>query len=62
MTILTKTEAIRVIRRAYGADHAESVAERLPDEIDLDDAADTALLFELGLTRDRLFNALGVEL
>jgi hypothetical protein len=62
MTILTKTEAIRVIRRAYGSDHAESVAERLPDEIDLDDAADTALLFELGLTPDRLFSALGVEL
>ncbi len=62
MTVITKTEALRVIRRAYGADHAESLAERLPEQIDLDDAGDTALLFELGLTPDRLVSALGVEL
>ena len=62
MTVLTKTEALRIIRRAYGPDHAESLAERLPDRIDLDNAADTALLFELGLTRDGLVSALGAEL
>jgi hypothetical protein len=62
MAIITKTEALNVIRRAYGPDHAESLAERLPDQIDLDDAADAKLLFQLGLTRDRLFDALGGEL
>jgi len=62
MTILTKAEALKVIGRAYGSDHADSVAEHLPDEIYLDDAANRARLFELGLTPDRLFNALGVEL
>jgi hypothetical protein len=62
MTVITKTHALRIIRRAYGPDHAESLAERLPDRIDLDNAADTELLFELGLTRDRLFSALGGEL
>ena len=62
MTVLTKIEALRVIRRAYGSDHADSLADRLPDEVDLDDPADTQLLFELGLTPDRLYSALGVEL
>lgn len=62
MTVITKAHALRVIRRVYGHDHAEALAERLPDRIDLDDAADTKLLFELGLTRDRLFSALGAEL
>ena len=40
----------------------EPLAQRLPDRIDLDDPADTRLLFELGLTRDRLFSELGAEL
>jgi hypothetical protein len=62
MTVITKTHALRVIRRAYGPDHAESLEERLPDRIDLDNAADRRLLFELGLTPDRLFSALGGEL
>ena len=62
MTVITKTHAVKVIRHAYGPDHAESLAERLPDRIDLDNPADTELLFELGLTRDRLFNELGAEL
>jgi len=62
VTVITKTHALRVIRRAYGPDHAESLAERLPDRIDLDDAADRELLFKLGLTPDRLFGALGGEL
>jgi len=62
MTVLTKAEALRVIRRAYGSDHADSLAVRLPEELDLDDPADTRLLFELGLTPDRLYSALGVEL
>ena len=62
MTVITKAHALQVIRRAYGPEHAESLAERLPDRIDLDNAADTKLLFELGLTRDRLFSELGAEL
>jgi hypothetical protein len=62
MTVITKTHALRVIRRAYGPDHAESLAARLPDRIDLDKPADARLLSELGLTRDGLFDALGAEL
>jgi hypothetical protein len=62
MTVITKTHALNVIRRTYGPDHAKAVAERLPDRLDLDNAADTRLLFELGLTPDRLFNDLGAEL
>ena len=62
MTVIAKEEALNVIRRAYGPEHAESLAARLPDRIDLDDAADARLLFELGLTRDRLIDALGGEL
>jgi hypothetical protein len=62
MTVITKTDALRIIRRAYGPLHAESVADRLPDRIDLDDDGDIQLLFELGLTRGGLFSALGGEL
>ena len=62
MTILTKTHVLTVARRAYGADYAESLTERLPDRVDLDDGADTELLFQLGLTPDRLASALGGEL
>jgi hypothetical protein len=62
MTAITKDSALRVIRRAYGPDRAESVAGRLPDRIDLDNAAHTRLLSELGLTPDGLFNELGAEL
>jgi hypothetical protein len=62
MAVLTKIQALRVIRRAYGPDVAQSLANRLPDRIDLDDAAHAELLSRLGITRDRLFNALGGEL
>jgi hypothetical protein len=62
MTVITKTHALEVIRRVYGPDQAESLADRLPDRIDIDNAADTRLLFELGLTRDGLFSDLGAEL
>jgi hypothetical protein len=62
MTAITKTHALSVIRRAYGSDHADSLAGRLPDRIDLDNAAHARLLSELGLTPDRLFDALGAEL
>jgi hypothetical protein len=61
MAILTKNQALRVIRRAYGPDRAESLAERLPERVDLENPAHHELLFELGLTRDRLFQALGAE-
>ena len=61
MTMLTKTQALGVIRRAYGPDVAESLAEHLPRQIDTEDPADHKLLSELGLTRERLFEALGAE-
>ncbi|RSM64244.1 hypothetical protein DMB66_20255 [Actinoplanes sp. ATCC 53533] len=62
MTAVTKTQALRVIRRAYGPGQAEAVAGRLPDRIDLDNTAHARLLSELGLTPDSLFDALGAEL
>ena len=62
MTIITKAYALRVVSRAYGPEHAESMIERLPDPIDLDNAEQVRLLSELGLTPDGLFNALGAEL
>lgn len=62
MTAITKAGALRVIRRAYGPDRAASLAGRLPERIDLDNAAHTRLLAELGLTPDGLFNELGAEL
>jgi hypothetical protein len=62
MTVLTKDEALHVIRRAYGPDVAKTLAKRLPDSIDLDDADHAELLSSLGLTRDRIFSALGGEL
>jgi hypothetical protein len=62
MTVLTKAQALQVLRRAYGPDRAESLAGRLPDRIDLDSDADTRLLAELGVTRGGLFDALGAEL
>ena len=62
MTVITKAHALQVIRRVYGPEQAEPLAQRLPDRIDLDNPADTRLLFELGLTRDRLFSELGAEL
>jgi hypothetical protein len=61
MTTLEKTQALSVIRRALGPDMAETLAERLPERIDLDDPADRERLFRLGLTRERLFEALGAE-
>jgi len=62
MTAVSKATALGVLRRAYGPDHAESLARRLPDRIDLDNAAHTRLLSDLGLSPDSLFNALGAEL
>jgi hypothetical protein len=61
MTVLTKNQAVGVMRRAYGPDVAACLAERLPDRINLEDPADHELLFRLGLTRERLFEALGAE-
>ncbi|MEV6489241.1 hypothetical protein AB0M20_11525 [Actinoplanes sp. NPDC051633] len=46
MAVITKAHALNVIRRAYGEQHAEAMAEHLPDRIDLDDPADTKVLFE----------------
>ena len=46
MTPLTKTDAMRIISRAYGPERAASVADRLPELIDLDNPADLQLLFD----------------
>jgi hypothetical protein len=62
MTVITKARALDVIRRAYGEQHAQTLVKHLPDRIDLDNPKDAALLAELGLTPDRLFNELGAEL
>ncbi|GIF26564.1 hypothetical protein BJ973_001008 [Actinoplanes tereljensis] len=62
MAVITKTHALRVIRRAYGPEHADAVAGQLPERIDMTNPADTALLYRLGLTPDRLASALGGEL
>jgi hypothetical protein len=62
MTVITRADALRLIGRAYGPLRAESLADRLPERIDVDSEADMELLFELGLTRDGLFDALGGEL
>jgi hypothetical protein len=62
MAVITKTHALNVVRRVYGPDHADAVAERLPERLDLENPADAALLYQLGLTPDRLANALGGEL
>jgi len=62
MNVITKSHALRILHRAYGPDQAESLAARLPDRIDLDAPADAELLSRLGLSPDRLFDALGGEI
>lgn len=62
MAVITKAHALQVLRRVYGAEHADSLAAQLPDRFDLENAADAQLLYKLGLTPDRLFNELGGEL
>jgi hypothetical protein len=62
MAVISKDDALRVIRRAFGPDHAASLAERLPERIDLDNPTDVRKMSELGVTRDRMFDALGAEL
>ncbi|MDY7085573.1 MAG: hypothetical protein SYR96_10745 [Actinomycetota bacterium] len=61
MPTVTRTHVLNVARRAFGPDFAESVRERLPDRLDLQNPADTRILYELGLTPDRLISALGGE-
>lgn len=62
MTVISKQHALNVVRKVYGPEHADRIADRLPDRIDLDDPKDGNLLYELGLTRDGLFNAMGSSL
>ena len=62
MAMMTKAEALVIIRRAYGPDVADSVADQLPDQFDPDNDADAEMLAGLGLTRDGLASALGGEL
>ncbi|MEV4346800.1 hypothetical protein AB0J83_20270 [Actinoplanes sp. NPDC049596] len=53
---------MHVLTRVYGPDHAQSLVDRIPERLDLEDPADSKILFELGLTPDRLAEALGGEL
>jgi hypothetical protein len=59
MAVLSKAEALAIIRRSYGPDFAEQIEDRLPDQLDPDDDADIETLFRLGITRERLVDALG---
>lgn len=62
MPVMTREHLMAVISRAYGPDLAQSLADRLPERVDLDDPADRELLGRLGLTRDRLISRLGGEI
>ena len=62
LAVLTRAQALAILRRAYGPEIVESLAGDLPDSIDLEDAADIELLSRLGISRDRLVNALGGEM
>ena len=62
MAVMTKAEALAIIRRAYGPGVADSLEDRLPDRIDPENDADAEFLATLGLTRDGLANAMGGEL
>lgn len=61
MSTVTRSHVLNVVRRAFGPDFAESVRDKLPDRINLEDPADTRVLYDLGLTPDRLMGALGGE-
>jgi hypothetical protein len=62
VAVLTRDEALVIIRRAYGPEVADALAERLPERIDPENDADAEFLGSLGVTRDGLANALGGEL
>ncbi|MFF5290093.1 hypothetical protein [Paractinoplanes globisporus] len=62
MAVISREHALNVVRRVYGPEHAERVAPELPERIDLENPADTNLLYKLGLTPDGLYNALGSSL
>lgn len=62
MAGLPKARVLQIVRRAYGPEVAESLADQLPEQLDLENTADIALLARLGLTRERLISALGGEL
>jgi hypothetical protein len=59
MAVLSKAEALAIIRRSYGPDFAQQVEDRLPDHLDPEDSADIETLFRLGITREGLLEALG---
>jgi hypothetical protein len=62
VTVIAKIQALQMIRRAYGPDVAASLANTLPDQVDLDDARQAEPLSHVGVTLERLFNALGAAL
>ena len=62
MLILSRAQLLQVIGRAYGPELADALAPQLPKQVDLDQPSDAELLYRLGVTCDRLFNALGAEL
>jgi hypothetical protein len=59
MAAIAKAHVLEIIRRAYGPDVATSLADRLPESVDLENTADLALLSRLGINRERLIDELG---
>ena len=57
MTVVSKAEVLRVLRRAGYFEAADELAEGLPDPVDLD--RDHDILSRHGITHDKLINSLG---
>jgi len=55
--LLTKQEIVRILRNAGLPDVAEEAERSLPDEVDLDRAADFGARY--GITRDELISRMG---
>jgi hypothetical protein len=55
--LLTKQEVVRILRNAGLPDVAEEAERSLPDEVDLDQAADFGARY--GITRDELISRMG---
>ena len=56
-TLTTKREVVRVLRRAGLSEAADDAERELPDELDLERAADFGARY--GITRDVLISRLG---
>jgi hypothetical protein len=57
MTVVSKSELLRVLRRAGLDSVAEELSELLPDPVDIERSGE--LLFRYGISRDALLDRLG---